>query len=98
MDWISLHGAITTPTTAVVRPAVRKLNLVGERFSNAFVGATMLAAMLVERVARRSPVRESAVGMRPGILPARRGLVFDIDDLCHCTKGPRLGIQPPDSL
>mmetsp|Transcript_8191 Transcript_8191/g.28139 ORF Transcript_8191/g.28139 Transcript_8191/m.28139 type:complete len:349 (-) Transcript_8191:360-1406(-) len=64
----SLQGWVTIPSTAVMKAPLVKEIFLGAKLTSAFAGATTLAAMLVEMVASKSPMRESTVGARPWIL------------------------------
>ena len=62
---MSRQGKMAVPSTAVVIPPARNESLLGARLTNAFAGATMFAAMLVESVATRRPPMATAVVSGP---------------------------------
>lgn len=62
---MSFQGKMTVPSTAVTIPPALKDSLSGARFTKAFAGATMFAAMFVLRVATSSPVMASSVVIGP---------------------------------
>mmetsp|Transcript_8458 Transcript_8458/g.21806 ORF Transcript_8458/g.21806 Transcript_8458/m.21806 type:complete len:311 (-) Transcript_8458:14-946(-) len=59
------HGQMIAPRTAVIKPPARNDILCGLRLTKALAGATTLAAILVDSVARIRPTNEAASGAAP---------------------------------
>jgi hypothetical protein len=65
------------PRIAVSNVPRLKVNQEGLKFTNAFAGATTLAAIFVVSVARETPKMDSEIGTIPPICP-RTSMAFEI--------------------